>query len=263
MARFAAGLVIAAVITALARRASALSTGGAIAAMIVGTMAIAAGWDWALLLLAFFISSSALSRLGSQVKEARTRGMLDKQGPRDSRQVAANGALFTLAALLFLIDPWPGWGAAGAGALATATADTWGTEVGVLSRSQPRSITTFQPVQVGQSGGVSPLGLVATLAGAALISALAWLVGWGVSIASAALAGGVAGAVSDSLLGALWQGRRRCPHCDALTERRVHHCGARTLHRSGAAWLDNDGVNALAGALGVAVTLSFWTLAAW
>jgi uncharacterized protein (TIGR00297 family) len=258
--RAAAGLIIAAGIAALARRASSLSITGALAAVVVGVLAMAAGWDWGLLLIAFFVSSSALSRTGSEVKEARAREMLVKYGARDAAQVAANGGLFALAALLFLLDPWAGWRAAGIGALAGATADTWGTEIGMLSGREPRSITTWQRVTPGQSGGVTPIGMLATLGGGLFIGALSWLLGWDVAIVLAGAIGGFLSAVADSVMGALWQERRHCPRCDVVTERSVHHCGAPTEHAAGAAWLDNDGVNALAGVLGAGVAIAVWRL---
>lgn len=260
MTRAAAGLLIAAVIAALARRASTLSITGAVAAVVVGVLAMAAGWDWGLLLIAFFVSSSALSRAGVEIKEARAREMLEKPGPRDAAQVVANGGLFALAALLFMLDPWSGWRAAGAGALAAATADTWGTEIGMLSGSEPRSIATWQVAPHGQSGAVTVVGLLATAVGGAFVGLLSWLLGWDIAVAVAATIGGVFAATADSVMGARWQARRRCVRCNAVTERRVHHCGASTEHAGGAAWLDNDGVNALAGVLGAGMAIAAWAL---
>ena len=65
ISRSAAGAVIAAAIAAGAWRAGSLSRSGAAAAFFVGTIAIAAGWTWGALLLAYFISSSLLSRMGA------------------------------------------------------------------------------------------------------------------------------------------------------------------------------------------------------
>src|SRR5262249_15057089 len=56
--------------------------------------------------------------------------------------------------------------AAFVGAMATANADTWATEVGTLSTEEPRLITTGEPVAPGTSGGVTLLGTGAALAGA-------------------------------------------------------------------------------------------------
>ena len=56
-----------------------------------------------------------------------------------------------------------------AGVMATVTADTWATELGVLSTHAPRSITTMRPVAPGTSGGVTLLVLLASALGALLI----------------------------------------------------------------------------------------------
>ena len=58
--------------------------------------------------------------------------------------------------------------AAKRGALAAVNADTWSTELGVLSSGRPRLITSLKPVEKGTSGGVSLVGTLAALAGAAL-----------------------------------------------------------------------------------------------
>lgn len=228
--------------------------------MVVGTLAIAAGWSWGAMLIVFFVTSSALSRLGAARKRLRTVGVVEKGEERDERQVLANGALFALTALLALAAPWPGWYAAGAGALAAAAADTWGTELGTLARTPPRLITTGERVPAGTSGAVSEPGLLGTLAGALFLSGAAWALGWGARVAAAALAGGVAGGLADSLVGALWQERRHCPACGAATEQRVHRCGARTVAAGGVAGLDNDVVNAVATLAGGGTALLVWSV---
>lgn len=249
------GVVLAAAIALVAYRAGSLSRSGAIAATIVGAVCIAAGWDWGILLIAFFVSSSALSRFGTEVKERRTSSIVAKGGTRDAMQVLANGGLFACAALLALLTRWSGWPAIGAGALAAASADTWGTEIGTLVGRRPRLLTTWRQVDAGVSGGVTAPGLLASLAGALFVAGVAFALGWPASVARAALIGGVAGALADSLLGALWQSRRRCVQCETATERLVHTCGSSTVPAGGLAWLDNDSVNALASLVGAGVAL--------
>ena len=240
-------------IAASARRADALSTSGAAAAVAVGTACVAAGWSWGALLIAFFVVSTALSRLGRAEKAARTAGVVAKGGARDARQVLANGGFFTLAAVGSLVAPGAlPWTAAGAGALAAATADTWGTEVGTLVRQPPRLVTTGRPVAPGTSGAVTTAGTLASVAGALFVAGLAAVAGWGAPAALGALAGGLAGAAADTVLGATLQARRHCPRCDAPTERLRHACGEPTRLAGGLPWFDNDGVNLASGLLGLA-----------
>jgi uncharacterized protein (TIGR00297 family) len=250
LARTLVGFVVAVAVAVLARRTRSLSSGGAATAAGIGTLAIAAGWNWGALLILYFASSTALSHLGRDRKEARTGSIVEKGGARDAIQVLANGAMFAGAALAMAIRPNARWIALGAGALAASAADTWATEVGTLARGEPRSILTWRRVPVGTSGGVSLQGSLAMLAGAIVIGALTWLLGWTLPIAIRVAAGGLVGGVADSVLGATLQSRRWCDTCNRDTERLTHDCGTETRPLRGFAWMDNDIVNFLSGALG-------------
>ena len=259
--RALAGLVIALCIAVAARRAGALDRSGALAAVVVGTAAMAAGWTWGALLLLFFATGSALSRWRGREKAARTGGVVAKGGARDAAQVLANGGLYAATALAGA-GPWAqawsaswttAWTGAAAGAIAAATADTWATEIGTLARGAPRSLRGWRPVPPGTSGAVSMPGTLAMVAGAAAI-ALALLVGGHApATALGALAGGIGGAVADTLAGAALQERRWCPRCATGTERAWHDCGARTVRAGGVPGLGNDAVNVLCGVAGAIV----------
>jgi uncharacterized membrane protein len=103
------GLALAALISVVARRARSLSSSGAVAATVVGTLAVVAGWSWGGLLIVYFAASTALSRLGKASKERRTASIIAKVGARDATQVLANGALFAAAALAMAIRPDVRW----------------------------------------------------------------------------------------------------------------------------------------------------------
>jgi uncharacterized protein (TIGR00297 family) len=260
--RAVAGGLVAAAIAAAAWRAGSLSRSGATAAFFVGTIAIAAGWTWGALLILYFISSSLLSRMGAALKAQKSGSVVEKAGARDAAQVLANGAVFALAALLQLLHPSLLWLAAGAGALASSAADTWATEIGMLSKSSPRMITTWRTVPTGTSGGVSAIGLGATVAGALFMAVAAWLVHRNVHVGLAVSVGGLTGALVDSFAGALWQSRRFCAHCKCATERLVHDCGTRTERAGGIGWLNNDSVNAACTLIGSVVAAGAYELLA-
>lgn len=258
LAQTASALAIAFFIVFLARRARTLSIGGAVAGMFVGTVALLAGWRWGLLLIVYFATSSALSRLGNEKKTARTSSVIEKGGERDAMQVLANGAVFATAALLAILLPGheTRWAALGAGALAASASDTWATELGTLFGGAPRSILGFRPLPFGMSGGVTLAGSIAAIAGAAAIAFIAVALAWPARAALAAFVGGVAGSTLDSLLGATLQLRRRCDGCGCETERTVHDCGARTSRAGGIAWLGNDAVNLVCSAAGGLLALA-------
>ncbi|HZW03757.1 MAG TPA: DUF92 domain-containing protein [Anaerolineaceae bacterium] len=260
------GLLLAALIAAAAYRLRALDRSGAAAAALLGTVVFGlGGLAWAVVMMAFFVSSSALSRLAGRRKAALNE-KFSKGHRRDAGQVLANGGVAGLFVLLHLAFPDAAWPWAGfAGALAAANADTWATELGVLSRRLPRRITTWETVERGESGGVSLTGTLAALSGAALIAAAAAFGPAGGGTAAlplrlgAVTLAGLAGSLVDSLLGATVQAIYFCPTCQKETERHPRHtCGTDTTPLRGWRWLDNDWVNAactLAGALLAAVLL--------
>jgi uncharacterized protein (TIGR00297 family) len=177
---------------------------------------------------------------------------VEKGGRRDAVQVLANGGVFAVLACLSPHAPLAR--TAALGALAAAMADTWATEAGTLLGGTPRSLRTMRVVPPGTSGGVSLPGTLALVAGAVVLAIAGLALGLvhGTEVL-AVTTGGVAGAMTDSLLGATLQERRWCATCERSTERRVHDCGAPTARSGGLAWMDNDAVNLAAPLAGAAV----------
>lgn len=239
-------------------RARSLTMSGALAATVVGAgIMISGGWRWGLLLIAFFLSSSLLSRVVARVRPSQ--GLNVKRGAtRDAVQVVANGGIAFVIALVWLITERDWLAVAFAASVAAAAADTWATEIGAFSKRRPRLITTGKPVERGVSGGVSMLGTIASIAGAVFIAGIAALVLDLVSVSPASLLvcatiAGVAGSLTDSLLGATLQIHYRCPQCNELTERPVHRCGTTSIPARGHQLFTNDTVNTLAIAVGATI----------
>lgn len=258
------GILLAIIIAYLAYRARSLDRSGAYAAFIVGTVIFGfGGWGWAILLLTFFITSSALSRAFKNRKREADENYA-KGGRRDAGQVIGNGGIATLFAGLHVFFPdatWPWLGFAAS--LAAVNADTWATELGVLSPTPPRLITDLHKVvDKGTSGGVSLVGTLASFWGAGIIGFLAailtpfgmsWLIFAWVTLA------GFLGALFDSFLGATVQAIYYCPTCQKDTERNpTHGCGTKTIQIRGWVWLNNDWVNFACGAFGVGVILAYY-----
>ena len=222
--------------------------------MVVGTVAVAAGWTWGVLLAAFFISSISLSILGKNQRPDSIDGIVAKTGPRDASQVLANGGVFAAAAAIAIFSTCPAWRAIGIGALAASAADTWATEIGTLFGGQPRSIISGQRIPAGASGGITVAGSLATLGGAVFMAIVATSLDWDTAAAAIAV-GGVAGAVSDSILGAVVQERFWCAACQLPTEQPIHRCGTITSRAGGFAGLNNDVVNLLCSLVGALIAL--------
>jgi uncharacterized protein (TIGR00297 family) len=264
--QLAIGLALSALIGYVAYRRESLSKSGVLGAILTGTVIFGlGGWAWGLLLITFFISSSALSHYKETQKELLAE-KFSKGGRRDLMQTLANGGAGALIVILNAAVPNPWWWAAFAAVMATVNADTWATELGVLSKARPRLVSTGQEVEVGTSGGVTFGGTLAALAGAALIGVLAagcgffgagvsllWGQGAGAVLAFALLISlaGLLGSLFDSLLGATVQSIYYCDACRKETERYPRHkCGQPTRPLRGWRWLDNDWVNFLSSVMG-------------
>ncbi len=246
--------------------------------MIVGTTIFGfGGWVWGALLIVFFILSSLLSHYKAAVK-AHLAEKFAKGHQRDLGQTLANGGAGALMAVAFFIFPNPVILAAYVGVIATVNADTWATELGVLSRRAPRLLTTWRTVEPGTSGGISLQGTLASMAGALAIGVAAaiflgidTILGGTVNtflrlegfpgsvlLILAAVIGGVIGSLFDSLLGATVQAIYYSPARQKETERKVDADGTANVHKRGWQWLTNDWVNFLSSLVGMLAAILVW-----
>lgn len=239
-------------------RVGALDLSGALAgALLAWSLVALGGLAWAVPALAFFVLSSAWSRVG-RARKARTEATTQKGSRRDAAQVVANGGAGLAALAMTVFVPSEGWYWAFVASFAAAAADTWGTEIGTWVGGQTRRLGAGPRVAPGTSGGMSLAGTLGVVAGAASVGVPAvWLspeIGVG---GGAVLVGvGLGAAVLDSLLGATLQARYWLPD-GSLTERSEADGVALPL-AAGVRWLDNDGVNAVCT---VSAALAGW--AAW
>ncbi|WP_211747686.1 DUF92 domain-containing protein [Paenibacillus sp. Marseille-Q4541] len=255
------GTLFALLVAGAAYRKKSLTVSGSAAAVVMGAVYYGAGnLFWFGTLLLFFITSTLLSRYKKREKHELEKSYA-KTGNRDAAQVFANGGLGMILVILYTLFPHPVWMYVFVGIMATVTADTWATEIGSLSRRQPRSVITLKPVAPGTSGGVTFTGNVASMLGALVIGVGASLflqvIGEETlsSIAPYALIGlvsGFAGAYLDSLFGATVQRMYRCPVCGKEVEVK-EHCGVRTTQSRGLSWMSNDLVNLLSSLFGGAL----------
>lgn len=257
------GFIFGTLIGVIAWRARALSSSGAIAATITGGLIFGlGGLPWAALLLTFFISSSALSRLFAQ-RKADLSEKFSKGSQRDWSQVLANGGLGAFFAVVFSLSPGAIWPfVAFTGAMAAVNADTWATELGVFSPTSPKLITSGSSVERGTSGGITSWGYAAALAGALLVGGFAAYFSSNTDILAILIIAGLAGLAGssvDSLLGATIQAIYYCPECQKETEKHpLHTCGTETKQYRGWRWLNNDWVNFAGSLTGALTATGIW-----
>jgi uncharacterized protein (TIGR00297 family) len=162
---------------------------GALLGWILGAIIIiGAGPPMYVALLAFFIVGTVCTKLGYKRKAAA--GLAQPRGGRRGAEHAfANAGVAAICA----IACWRGLGLVpmfmGITALATATADTVGSEIGQLIGRRSFHPLTFRPLERGTSGAISLEGTIAGIAGG-LIVAIA-----GVSMAAHQLRPGFIGTV--------------------------------------------------------------------
>jgi len=232
-----------------------LKPSGAVATFLLASLLYGVGgWKWTVPIVSFFVLSSLLSKGGTSRKQ-ETATLFEKGGTRDAGQVAANGGVAGILALLQYVFQNINFYPMYLGAIAAVTADTWGTEIGTYFRGKTVSIVTMGKVNPGESGGISFAGLVGGFLGAAIVAASAG--GWvgSVSVLLLAVLAGLIGSAADSIAGGTIQAKYRCIECGRSTER-SNHCDSTAELVRGIRWINNDFVNwicAVVGALSVFV----------
>jgi uncharacterized protein (TIGR00297 family) len=296
-------LVIMGLLAVIAYKGKIVTKSGLVAAFFLGiTVWLLTSWTWFLILLIFFVVTAQFTHYKYRIK--RQHGVAqEKGGARDWSHVLANGGLplsivliGVLTILIFgQIDAFGrievGFGhmmipaslimavafVAFLGAVATATADTLATEIGLLNPLPPRLITNPRKVVIpGTSGGVSVAGELATVLGtlliggiAALLAAPFWITLFGttmmpelagiapVTFILVAMVGGTIGCTVDSLLGATLQGHWTCNVCGKPTEKKLH-CGEKSTYLRGNRFLDNHMVNLISCLVGAFVAIGLF-----
>lgn len=169
---------------------------------IVGFICLTAGGArWVFPLIVFFVVGHIASHYKRKIKQK----LGVAQTMRTWLNVFANGGAAAIFALLYLIDSNPSYShfyfLGLITAMAVATGDTFGTELGQVFCFRPISIITMKPVKVGTPGAVSKEGLMFSLLGSGIISGLLLLWGYSITIFAICVSSGFLGAFLDSILG--------------------------------------------------------------
>ncbi len=183
-------------------RRKSLDLFGSAVMIVMGIIIIfSAGTNWLLLIVLFLVMSLIATKFSKKYKMS----LGEFEGRRTSKNVISNGVVACfMAAFGGYYLPFVG---GFIGAIATATADTLASEIGVLD-THPRLITTLQKVDPGTNGAVSVLGTATGIFGAAIIGISAYFLGILENPLSAILVSIVSGTIGcfmDSILGALFE----------------------------------------------------------
>ncbi|OAD79823.1 hypothetical protein PHYBLDRAFT_91853, partial [Phycomyces blakesleeanus NRRL 1555(-)] len=220
---FALGLSILMVIHT--RRKKSLTIDGAVGAFFLGMITFSSTYFFfTVVLLSFFLSSSKLTKFKADRKKLIEIDY-EKSSERDLTQVVCNGLLGGIAVGLFHYLGEPTTTCYDQSKLHTVmmwiyighygccAGDTWASELGVLNKGWPTLITTFKKVPPGTNGGVSPLGLAASIGGGAFIGLMGAIClafespchGFAWDIIVLGSCAGLGGSLIDSVLGATVQ----------------------------------------------------------
>src|SRR5215467_10432001 len=193
--RFLLALAITAAFALLAWLIGGVNPSGALAGSAVAfVMAVRDLRMFAALLMVFAVTLAA-TRVGYARKQELRAA--EPAGGRTGSQAMAN---LGVAALVAAIAP-AGWPVLALAALAEAAADTGSSEIGMAFPGKTVLITTLKPVAPGTDGGISLIGTVAALLGAAAVAMVAVVSHLVPAMAAVPIIGaGFFGTLVDSLL---------------------------------------------------------------
>ncbi len=278
-----------------------LNMSGSVAAVFVGYTAFACSYRFGLLLILFYYSSSKLTKWKQDYK-AKIEEDYAVGGQRNWMQVFASSLLATFVCIGFYLlcgeDQHISFGepygnvnnvellgfSVNRGVLAsylwviyiahycTANADTWASELGVLSKNEPRLVTSFflRVVPRGTNGGMSTFGTAASAAGGLFIGAIFYVGSFFLSgpvvaaqypVLVYSLLCGLLGSLVDSIMGATLQATYYSTERKCIVK--IHSAAELAAKKDssivricGQDWLSNEAVNFWS--IFVTMVLSVW-----
>ncbi len=191
------------ILGAITYKRKSLDLFGSLTMIFMGVIIIfSAGVRWLILIVLFLILSLFATRFAKPYKNK----LGEYEETRTAKNVISNGLVaFLMAAFGGYYIPLVG---GFIGAIATATADTLASEIGVLQK--PRLITTMKKVPAGTDGAISFLGTSAGIVGAGIIGFAAFLLGIlpdPLLAIKISVISGTIGCFADSILGAVLERR--------------------------------------------------------
>jgi uncharacterized protein (TIGR00297 family) len=271
------GLLVMIVVGALAYKLQFVDISGLISAFVVGFTIWYTGGVVSFVIILFFFLSAGLATKMKYKEKAKQNLAQEGKGKRSWINVLGSGIIpmmFSIAAYMTGLSPalaaagWPFLLFGGyVGAVATTTADTLASEIGVFSKSKPRLITNLRrKVPRGTIGAVSLLGEGAALFAGLFIGVLVLIFALLVPgmvpaittteqlivIVPLSMLTAFIGCNLDSLFGAVLQNRFVCEICGAITDKEFH-CNYETKYVGGFKSFSNMHVNLGSSGMGAAL----------
>jgi uncharacterized protein (TIGR00297 family) len=254
--RLAFGFGLSLLIGSYAYQRQHLTQSGLISAVMVGSLILGLGhWMFYVFLMGFFFSSLLIRKVVEIVfpNLPQTFDHPQKHEARTGVQVLANAGILTVISAFYALAPSVELIVLAGLSMAASTADTWASEIGALSPQPPTLILSKRPIRLRLSGGVTPLGLWASLAGSAWITLLVGAVlvmnGQMTPLLGVACGlcwvGGFLGSIIDSVLGELVQAKYITQTHEVVET--VSSSSDQLIQ--GIRWIDNNLVNFISNAL--------------
>jgi uncharacterized protein (TIGR00297 family) len=253
------GLLVMTLVGALAYKLNFVDISGLISAFVVGFTIWYTGGVISFIIILFFFLSAGLATKVKYKEKAKQNLAQEGKGKRSWLNVLGSGIIpmmfsigmymTSLSSDLMAIGvPFLMFGGY-IGAVATTSADTLASEIGVFSKSKPRLITNLRrKVPRGTIGAVSLLGEGIALFAGLFIGTLALFIALLVLVPLSVLTAFI-GCNLDSLFGAALQNRFVCEICGAVTDKEFH-CNYETKYVGGFKRFTNMHVNLGSSAMG-------------
>lgn len=239
MTDFVIGFLLSMLIGVAAFKKESLDESGVIAALVLGTLLYGfTGWFGYGVLILFFVLSSVISKFNPDKKSAR----------RNAIQVLANGLIATIAGFFYYLYGNFEFLGMVVGSIAIAASDTWSSEIGRLSKHNPRHVFTFKVMGRGLSGGVSMLGFLASIIAGIVFGSLMFIQTNNLTLIFTVIIFAFFGSLLDSMLGTI-----QVKYRDKETKVIVEKPHENTEYYSGFTWMTNNKVNLMSNFLGVAL----------
>lgn len=274
------GLLMMSAIGGLAYKAHFVDISGLVAAFVVGFTIWYTGGPAAFAIILFFFISAGVATKFKYKAKVKKNVAQEGKGKRSWVNVFGSGIIpmiFSVAMYIAAMSPdlasvgWPFFLFGGyVGSVATTSADTLASEIGVFSKSKPRLITNLRrKVPGGTIGAVSLLGEGVAIAAGLFIGVIAlgfalltptWIPGlvtaenivvseYVLFLIPLSVLAAFIGCNIDSVLGAVLQNRFVCEICGAVTDKEFH-CDYETKYVGGFKSFTNMHVNLGSSALG-------------